>query len=96
MCQHLGVSKSGYYAWQSRGVSQREMANRILVERIREIYQRSDSTYGRPRIQAELRDMGDTSVLPDSCVCMDYGVSAGGEALSSRLSVIGYIILRLI
>lgn len=59
MCQHLGISKSGYYAWQNRGVSQREMANRILIERIRVIYQRSDSTYGRPRIQAELCDMGE-------------------------------------
>ena len=34
------------------------MDNQVMTERIRHIHQRSDYTYGRDRIQAELRDMG--------------------------------------
>jgi len=58
MCNVLGVLRSGYYAWQKRSVSAREMANRGLVKRIREVYQASQETYGSPRIWRELREQG--------------------------------------
>ncbi len=32
MCQHLGVSRSGYYAWRERPESERHKADRILAQ----------------------------------------------------------------
>ena len=58
MCQLLGVSAGGYYAWRKRQPSNRRKADVLLTEKIRAIYHRSDNTYGSPRIHAELRDQG--------------------------------------
>ena len=58
MCRILKVSRSGYYAWCQRPVSEREMANQKLTEQIEEIHQESRQTYGSPRIHAELADQG--------------------------------------
>jgi transposase InsO family protein len=60
MCRVLGVSRSGYYAWRSRGQSQRAKANARLLVRIREEYQLSRKTYGSPRIHAALQGKGVT------------------------------------
>jgi putative transposase len=60
MCQMLGVSRSGYYAWHKRPASQRAQANERLLVRIREEYQLSRKTYGSPRIHAALRKKGVT------------------------------------
>ena len=59
LCRHLNVSPSGYYEWRERKPCRRALANRIMTERIRAIHQRSDASYGMPRIHAELRDMGE-------------------------------------
>jgi putative transposase len=58
MCRVMRVSRSGYYAWQRRPVSEREMANQQLTQQIEEIHQDSRQTYGSPRVQAELRARG--------------------------------------
>lgn len=58
MCKHLQVSTSGYYEWCSRPPSERSINDHLMTERIRQIHAMSDYTYGRPRVQAELRDMG--------------------------------------
>jgi putative transposase len=58
MCRLLGVSTSGYYAWRKRAPSARAMSDQELLEQIRSIHQRSDGTYGSPRIHAELRAEG--------------------------------------
>ena len=57
-CRVLGVSPSGYYAWLDRELSQRRVADEVLLERIRAIHQASRGTYGAPRIHAELVDDG--------------------------------------
>jgi len=54
----LGVTASGYYAWQLAQVSARELENRVLVEQIRAAYKTSRRTYGSPRIQASLVRQG--------------------------------------
>ncbi len=54
MCQQLGVSPSGYYAWRTREPSVRECADQALENRIVEIHGQSRGTYGVPRIHAEL------------------------------------------
>jgi len=58
LCRVLGVSTSGYHAWQKRPASRRLQRNSRLSERIRTIHAQSRGTYGMPRIHAELRDQG--------------------------------------
>jgi putative transposase len=58
LCRLHDVSESGYYAWLKRKPSSRALANLALGDRIEAIHRRSRSTYGRPRIQAELIDEG--------------------------------------
>ena len=54
MCQVLGISTSGYYAWRRRLPSERSMQNGQLLGLIREIHVDSRHIYGAPRIHAEL------------------------------------------
>lgn len=58
MCRVLGVSPSGYYAWRKRPPSRRSREDKALRERIEDIHKQSRSTYGAPRIHAELRAQG--------------------------------------
>jgi transposase InsO family protein len=60
LCTLLAISRSGFYRWREAGPAraERERADRVLTERIAEIHRESDSTYGSPRITAELRDEG--------------------------------------
>ena len=58
MCRVLGVSTSGFYAWQGRPVCERQQANARLLADIQAIHTRSRQTYGSPRIHAELRARG--------------------------------------
>jgi putative transposase len=56
MCKVLKVSRSGYYAWRTRPVSARKMANQKLYELIKAVYDAYDGVYGSPRIYQELKD----------------------------------------
>ena len=58
MCRILEVSKSGYYAWAQRPMSQRSKANARLVEDIKIVHAQSRRTYGSPRVHAELIRQG--------------------------------------
>jgi putative transposase len=58
MCRVLKVSTSGYYAWRDRGPSRRAIDDAVMTERIRTIHAESDTTYGMPRVRAELIDQG--------------------------------------
>lgn len=57
-CDILGVSTSGYYDWLERAPNKRAVANVKLLRHIRDAHSASDSTYGMPRIRAELADLG--------------------------------------
>ena len=54
----LGVSRSGYYAWRSRGASARARADERLQVEIAAAHAASRGTYGAPRIRAELAARG--------------------------------------
>ena len=56
MCQRLGVSKAGYFAWKRRPPSRRAVADARITELIHQIHAGSRGTYGAPRIHAELAD----------------------------------------
>jgi putative transposase len=58
MCRVLGVSASGYYAWQQRDVSARDRQDAALLGQIQTFHRQSRGTYGAPRIQRDLRDVG--------------------------------------
>ena len=58
LCEALGVSPSGYYAWRSRSPSARELSNATLATEIRRFHARSRGTYGVPRIWADLVEAG--------------------------------------
>ena len=61
ICRLLGVSCSGFHAWERRAPSQRSLADAWLVERIRAVHKRSRETYGSPRVHAELRGRASAS-----------------------------------
>jgi len=58
MCRVLGVSPSGYYAWQHRPLLARAQYDAELTMKIRTIHLESRGTYGAPRVQAELAAQG--------------------------------------
>ena len=58
MCRVLGVSRSGFHAWERRPPSARALADAALTERIRVMYARSRGSYGSRRIFLDLRDQG--------------------------------------
>jgi putative transposase len=57
-CRVLGVSRSGFHAWQGRAPSDRELSDAWLTEWIRQIQPHSRGTYGSPRVHAEPRRQG--------------------------------------
>ena len=50
MCRVLEVSRSGFYDWQSRGPSQRDLDDAVLAGEIELIWIASGETYGVPRM----------------------------------------------
>ena len=60
MCKVLEVSHSGYYAWRTRPISKREMANQKLIKEIKTVFEASGKTYGSPRIYQKLKSRGFT------------------------------------
>lgn len=58
LCDVLEVSRSGYYAWTKRSAPARAKADAHLAVTIAAVHRKSRSTYGSPRIYAELRARG--------------------------------------
>ena len=58
LCDVLGVSESGYFAWKSRPASRRQCEDMVLLAHIRAQFSTSSETYGVPRMPAELTEEG--------------------------------------
>ena len=58
LCQVLGVSQSGYFAWRARPPSRRQREDLVLLAHVRSAFALSNGTYGSPRMACELRDQG--------------------------------------
>lgn len=58
LCQVVGVSRSGYYAWRDRGPSSHAARDAELAAVVIEVHRRSRRTYGAPRVHAELNRLG--------------------------------------
>ena len=59
-CDVLSVSRSGYYDWLDRPLSERKREDIILWEKIKLHWEGSRKTYGSPRITKKLRTEGET------------------------------------
>ena len=60
VCEVLSVSRSGFHAWRSRGVSAREQRDAELRLLVREIFRQHRRRYGARRITAELAQRGES------------------------------------
>lgn len=58
LCAALGVTRSGYHAWQQAGPSARAAADTALLADIRQIHAEHRQRYGAPRIRHELQQRG--------------------------------------
>jgi putative transposase len=75
MCRLLNVSRSGFYAWQSRPLSARAREDVRLTAVIEGIHGRSDGVYGSPMIHAELAD--------------DFGIRVGRKRVARLMRAAG-------
>ena len=58
MCDTLGVSTAGFYAWRSRPTSEQQQRRDALLVEIRAVAALVKERYGSPRIHAELKANG--------------------------------------
>ncbi len=58
LCDVLGVSRQGFYAWLLRRPSQRQRRDVLLTKQIFRLFIDSDRTYGSPRVRKALGDEG--------------------------------------
>ncbi|MDB9846272.1 IS3 family transposase [Acidimicrobiales bacterium] len=56
LCRMFGVTRQGYYAWRKRPPCERRIVDAAYTAVIKKIHTESRSTYGAPRIHAELAD----------------------------------------
>ena len=58
MCEALGVSRSGFYAWLSRPRSARSLNDEVLGRHVRQRFLGSDRTYGARRVWRNMLALG--------------------------------------
>lgn len=58
LCSWLKVSRSGFYAWRCRQVSQRTLRDAVLFEHIQRVFIANRETYGSPRVFHALKREG--------------------------------------
>jgi len=58
LCAVLRVSRSGYYVWRHRPESRRALANRLLVEQIRQLHAQAKERYGAVKLWHALTATG--------------------------------------
>lgn len=58
LCNVLGVSASGYYAWKNRKMSKRQREDMIYLAHIRASFFESNQSYGVRRIHADMQEKG--------------------------------------
>ena len=58
LCEALGVSRSGFYAWCSRPRSQRRQTDELIGNLVRQSFLGSDRTYGARRVWRDVLALG--------------------------------------
>src|SRR5438067_13940561 len=59
LCRELGISKSGYSAWQQRPDSKHELEDRRLKLLVHEAHVDGRRNYGRPKVHEALKQKGE-------------------------------------
>jgi len=75
MCRLLHISRSGFYAWLERPMSERARSDLALTGKIETIHRHSKGAYGSPTIHAELSD--------------DYGIRVGRKRVARLMRLAG-------
>lgn len=84
LCEVLGVSTSGYYAWRERKPSARTLADRDLGAAIVELHQGFRRSYGARRVHQELKRKGfSCSVRRVARLMQSQGIKASSRGLYS-------------
>lgn len=82
LCDLLGVSRSGFYAWRARQESARRQYDNELKQAIVELHQGFRRAYGARRVHQQLRQKGlPCSVRRVSRLMKEAGVSASTKGL---------------
>ena len=63
MCEALGVSRSGFYAWLVRPRSRRDLQDEALAAKVRQSFTGSDRTYGARRVWHDVLALGESCGL---------------------------------
>ena len=58
MCEALGVSRGGFYAWLVRPRSPRSLSDEVLGAQVRQSFVASDRTYGSRRVWRDVLELG--------------------------------------
>lgn len=58
MCRVYRVTRGGYYAWKKRAKSKHREGDEVLAGQIHAIFEKSQGTYGSPRVWQVLRRQG--------------------------------------
>ena len=58
LCESIGVSRSGFYAWLSRPRSTRSLADEVLGAKVFQSFVASDRTYGARRVWHDVLELG--------------------------------------
>ena len=58
MCDALGVSRGGFYAWFTRPRSRRSLSDEVLGAQVRKSFVRSDRIYGARRVWHDVLEQG--------------------------------------
>jgi putative transposase len=59
LCRCLRVTRSGFYAWTTRGLSARAQRDLVLRTKLRAFHVASGQRYGRPNLWKDLQEDGE-------------------------------------
>lgn len=82
LCDLYGVSRSGFYAWQCRPISDHRQHDLLLIEAIKEVHQGFRRAYGAPRLYHLLHAKGLVcSVRRINRLMREIGIKASSTGL---------------
>ena len=58
LCRVMRITSRGFRAWRGRPMSQRQRGDMVIPTHIREQHRLSLESYGRPRMTADLQELG--------------------------------------
>ena len=85
LCEALGVSRAGLYAWRTRSPSARARANEQLLARVRASFLASDRTYGARRVWHDLLGGRSTNAVAPNVLDRTFTAALANRNMGRRL-----------